>query len=146
MLVNLLENKVEWFPILFETPEQIFHSVAFWLAIALAVAFVVCLFAKKGNNRAKLLKIGGFVTVAYACAVMVASLVFWITDANANGEFLPILFIPIAALVVVIVVCSVLMLKLRAKAVKTVCGVCIGVAVAVEPVDCNGTCKVRTQF
>ncbi len=131
MLVNLLENKVEWFPVLFETPEQIFHSVAFWLAIALAVAFVVCLFAIKGNNRAKLLKIGGFVTVAYACAVMIASLVFWITDANANGEFLPILFIPIAALVVVIVVCSVLMLKLRAKAVKTVCGVCIGVAVIV---------------
>ena len=96
MLQALLSDKAKWFLFSFSTPEEIFRAAATWLAIAAVIAFVVCLFVLKGEKRHKLIRVGTVAGVIYACAVGVASLAFWLSDAGKNGEFLAILFVPLA--------------------------------------------------
>ncbi|MBR2969402.1 MAG: energy-coupled thiamine transporter ThiT [Clostridia bacterium] len=137
MLQALLSDKAKWFLFSFSTPEEIFRAAATWLAIAAVIAFVVCLFVLKGEKRHKLIRVGTVAGVIYACAVGVASLAFWLSDAGKNGEFLAILFVPLAVLVVCVAAWLVALAAAKSRAIKIVFGVCTGCA-AVAALVCMG--------
>ena len=65
----LLADEATWYPVLFDSPLNIARAVAFWLTIALAIAFIVgvaVLTALKNDKRKKFLKVSLITAVAYA--------------------------------------------------------------------------------
>ncbi len=120
-LSSLLASDVEWYPVLFDSPLNAVRSVAIWLTLALALAFLVSALVCKGEKRSKLFKAGIIFAIAYACILGAAYLVFtFLEDGIERILFFPLLFLLLAIATsaillsfkrtpaVYIVVCSVL--------------------------------------
>lgn len=96
MLFSLLAS-AKWYPVLFDSPLNAVRSVATWLTVALAIAFVVCALAIKGEKRAKFFKISLFVAIIFAAAVGVTLLILtFIEDGIVTALFVPLLILIIA--------------------------------------------------
>ena len=96
MYLNALSAAV-WYPIRFDTVHDAVRSVAIWLTLALAAAFIVCALLLKGEKRAKFLKIALLTAVAYACAVCAVFLSFsFAEDGIETLLFVPLLLLLLA--------------------------------------------------
>lgn len=124
MLLSLMSAK--WYPILFDTPMNAVRSVAIWLTVALAIAFVVCAILLKGETRAKFMKISLIFAICYACAVGITFLAF----AFAEDGIKTILFVPLLVLILAVAGSAAMLLFKRNKAVYIVLGCIVGAAVA----------------
>ena len=82
----------KWYPVLFDSPLNIARGVCFWLAIALALSFLVDLLYLKGDLRKKVLKITMLKAVCYASAVGIVLLALtFVEDGIAALLFYPLL-------------------------------------------------------
>lgn len=133
MFLNLLAEESPWYPLRFDTPTNITLSVAIWLTVALAIVFLTCFFAFKGEKRKKFAKYFGFGAIVYACAVGVLFLVLsFIEDGIA-----PILFYPLLALIVVLAGGALTLFFRRDKLTYIVVG-CLAGAALVASLVCMG--------
>ena len=130
MLHTLLsaEAKWTWYLFSFATLEDGFRTVAIWLTLLLAICGAVCAFVLRDEARAKFVRIASVVAICYACVIGIASLAFGLSDAGKEGEFLAILFVPLAALLVSIALWLTAIATGRGKALKIGAIVLVGLA------------------
>ncbi|MBP5466892.1 MAG: energy-coupled thiamine transporter ThiT [Clostridia bacterium] len=105
MFSNLLDSAI-WYPFLFDNAHNTVRSVAIWLTLILAIAFVVVFFALKAKNKptAAFAKISLICTIIYAAALIITFLSF----AFSEDGIVPILFIPLVILIAMIAVGGIL--------------------------------------
>lgn len=124
-LNSLLADKAEWYPILFNTPMNAVRSVAIWLTLALAIAFVVCAILLKGERRAKFLKYSLIAAVAYAVVIAITLLSLSFSEA----EIVTLLFVPLLILILVVAASAIAVYLKRNKIVYIVSGCALAAAV-----------------
>ncbi len=132
----LLADEATWYPISFDSPLNIARAVAFWLTIALAIAFIVgvaVLTALKNDKRKKFLKVSLITAVAYACAVGITLLCMTFAEDGIK----PILFYPLLVLVVLIAVSAVALYFNRSLATKIATG-CLTGGALIATLVCSG--------
>lgn len=137
MSFSLLSTK--WYPILFDTPLNAVRMVAFWLTVAIAIAFVLCAFLLKGELRAKFFKTAIIAVVSYAVTVGI----FLLTLSFAEDELVVILFAPMLALIIAVAASAFTLYLKRNKITYTVCG-CICGAALIAALVCMGIYNVDT--
>lgn len=97
MFLSNLMADTTWYPVTFDSPMNIARGVFFWLAIALAVTFLVCVFVMQGETRSKFLHYSLFGALGYACVVGIALLVLtFLEDGIAALLFAPLLVLLLA--------------------------------------------------
>lgn len=135
MLFNLLDGAI-WYPFLFDSAHNIVRSVAIWLTVILALAFVITFFVLKQKNKstAKFVKASLICTLIYAAAIIITFLSF----AFSEDGIVPILFIPLVILVVAIAAGSVLISLKRSKINVIITASVIGAAL-VATIVCIAT-------
>lgn len=94
LLSTLLADEAEWYPVLFDSPLNIARGIAFWLTIALALAFAVCALVLRGETRKKFLRFFLPAAALYACAVGLILLILTFLEDGINV----ILFVPLLVL------------------------------------------------
>ncbi|MBE7088088.1 MAG: energy-coupled thiamine transporter ThiT [Clostridiales bacterium] len=121
MYYNLLSDIV-WYPILFDSPINVLRGVAFWLTIALAVAFTVNMLLANGDLRKKCARIWLIGAVIYACMLGVAFL--WLTF--SEDGIVTILFVPLLILILTVLVGAITLNFIRTKPVVigVICAIC----------------------
>lgn len=124
-LSSLLASSAEWYPILFDTPMNAVRSVAIWLTLALAIAFVVCAILLKGERRAKFLKYSLIAAVAYAVLVAITLL----SLSFSEDGIVTLLFVPLLVLIIVVAACAIAVYLKRNKIVYIVSGCALAAAV-----------------
>lgn len=122
---SLLADEAEWYPVLFDTPLNATRSVAIWLTLALAIAFVVCALVFKDERRAKFLKISLITAVVYAVAVGITLL----SLSFSEDGIATILFVPLLILLIVVAADAVVLAFKRNKIVYIATGCAFGAAV-----------------
>ena len=132
-LNSLLASETVWYPVLFDSPHNAVRSVAIWLTLALTVAFVVSAFVIKGENRARFLKISLIAAVIYACVLGAIFLVF----AFVEDGIKPVLFIPLAVLIVAIAANAIL-LSVRKNRVTLLISACAVGGALIATLVCMG--------
>ncbi len=132
-LYSLLANETVWYPVLFDSPHNAVRSVAIWLTLALAVAFVVIAFVIKGENRTKFLKISLIAAVVYACVLGAVFLGFAFVEDGVK----PVLFIPLAVLIVAIAA-SAILLSVRKNRVSLLISACAVGGALIATLICMG--------
>ncbi len=133
MLSNLLAEQAVWYPVLFDNAHNSVRSVAIWLTLALAVAFIATFFSlkKTGKDTKSFLKISLISAVIYAAALSVVFLSF----SFAEEGIVPILFIPLVILITVITVCAVLIVIKKNKIIL-ICSACVIGAAIIATIAC----------
>lgn len=121
---SLLADKAKWYPILFDSPMNAVRSVATWLTIALAIAFIVCALVLKGETRAKFMKISLISAIAYAAVVGITLLGFTFAEDGIKV----ILFIPLLILIVAVAASAIVIAFKRNKIIYIVAGCIVGAA------------------
>ena len=132
MLLNSLLDTT-WYPITFDSPMNIARGVAFWLTVALAIAFVVCALVLKGDTRKKFLKISLIVAIVYACVIGFTLLILTYLK---KGITL-ILFIPLLLLLLGIAGSAIAIFFKPAKLTFIIAG-CVTGAAAIAALVCMG--------
>lgn len=123
MVTSLLAS-TKWYPILFDSPLNAVRSVATWLTVAIAIAFVLCALLLKGETRTKFLKIGLISVIVYATAVGVTLLALTF----AEDGIVTILFVPILILLVAVGASGITLYFVRNKLAYIICGSVTGAA------------------
>ena len=111
-----------WYPTLFDTPLNALRSTAIWLSVFLFIAYLVCLFALKGEKRDRLYALSRPVVITYACALCTLFLVFSFYEDGIQ----PILFFPLLILLSAIAVSAILLRKKRSKGWYITLGCIVG--------------------
>lgn len=124
MLPNSLLAETIWYPVYFDSPLNIVRAVAFWLTVALAIAFVVCALVLKAERRAKFLKISAFVAIVYACVVGLTLLILTFTSDGITT----ILFVPLLLLVIALSASAMVLYFKRNLPVYITTGAVVGAA------------------
>ena len=119
--VSLL-NGWTWYPTLFDTPLNALRSTAIWLSVSLFIAYLVCLFALKGEKRDRLRTLTRPAIITYACALCTLFLVFSFYEDGIQ----PILFFPLLILLSAIAVSAILLHKKRSKGWYITLGCIVG--------------------
>lgn len=132
-LFNLLDEKTEWYPVLFDTVPNILRSVAIWLTIAAAVAFLCVFFALRPEKRMKFAKIYGIAAIAYACVLGVMFLVLSFLE----DGIVTLLFVPLLVLILVLGASALLLCLRRTKLTYIVAGI-VSAAALVAALVCIG--------
>ena len=112
MFLHSLLDGLTWYPTLFDTPLNATRSVAIWLTVSLFIAYMVCIFVLKGENRKRFFAITHPIAILYACALCALFLILSFLEDGIQ----PILFIPLFILLCSITACA---LILRVKRTKT---------------------------
>ncbi|MGN1077726.1 MAG: hypothetical protein ACI4ST_04360, partial [Candidatus Gallimonas sp.] len=133
MLLNSLLASAKWYPTLFDSPMNIVRGIAFWLTIALAITFVLCVTLLKGDTKKKFLRASFFFVIAYACVVGITLLSLTFAEDGINL----IVFLPIVVLIVVVAGSAVALALKRNKVVYAVTGALVGAA-AIAVLVCMG--------
>ena len=132
MLLNSL-LATTWYPIAFNSPMNIARGVAFWLTVAIALAFVICTIVLKGEARKKSLRYWLLGGVIYACAVGLMFLIWTFVDDGISA----LAFAPLLVLIVAIGTCAVLIAWKPNKTMITVSASVVGAAL-VATLVCMG--------
>ena len=123
----LLAEKLEWYPIRFDTTDNAVRSVIFWLTAAIAVAFALLLFLLNGEKKEKFLKTSPYFVVPYAVVLAVYFFVKATVEAAKGGEIVGGLFVPMIVLLAILAAGAFVFAKLRSRAA----GILIGVLVLI---------------
>lgn len=132
MSFNLLADTT-WYPILFDTTHNIARSVAIWLTLAIAVAFVATFFILKSKDKstAAFVKYSVISDVIYAAIIAIVFLSF----SFAEDGIVPILFIPLVILITVIAACAVL-IAIKKNKIVLICSACATGAAIIATIVC----------
>lgn len=114
MFLHSLLDSVTWYPTLFDTPLNTVRSIAIWLTFALVVAYLVCSFALKTENRKRVSKAFTIAITEYACALCI---LFLILSFKEDGIEL-ILFLPLLILLCTIAASAIFLSFYRTKTVR----------------------------
>ena len=114
-----------WYPVTFDSQMNIVRGVFFWIAVALAVGFLLCVILFKNEARKKFLKFSLYVAIVYAgiVGIVLLDLTF------AEDGIAQLLFIPILVLLLTIVGCGALIAAHRSKVTFAIAGCLVGAAV-----------------
>ena len=122
MFLHSLLDGLTWYPTLFDTPLNAVRSVAIWLSLLLFIAYLVCGFALKCENRKRLFTRTHHVAIAYACALCILFLTLSLLEDGIE----PILFIPLLILLCSITVSAFLLRVKRTKGWYILLGCLVG--------------------
>ncbi len=122
MYLSLLSANLKWYPLLFDSPLNVARGVCFWLTIALALAFLICLPFFRGANRKKFLKIFLLSVLFYALCVGVLLLSFTFAEDGLNV----LLFAPLLTLFTVCGASAFVLVFRRKKSLLIASGCCVG--------------------
>ena len=111
MIFNALAVEIEWFLFATDSPLSIARTIALWLTIALALAFLIAFFLLKGQRRKSFATISGRVAIVYACLLGILFLVLSFLD----GGIVTILFVPLLVLLLVFAACGTMLSFYRTK-------------------------------
>ena len=112
MFLHSLLDGLTWYPTLFDTPLNAARSIAIWLSFLLFIAYLVCIFALKGENRKSFFTITRPLTIVYACALCILFLTLSLVE---DGIQL-ILFIPLIILLCTVLSSAIILRVKRTKA------------------------------
>ena len=116
-------ESAKWYPILFDSPLNVVRAVAFWLTIALLIAFIVVMIVTyKKPIWQSIKKFAGLGFVLYASALVILSLVFGFY----NDSIVPLLFYPILVFLLLLMASSILLFFKKEKVYKITCFSCLG--------------------
>ena len=121
MFFNLLADIV-WYPTLFDSPINVLRGVAFWVTVALIVAFATHMLLTNGDLRKKCAKLWLIGAVIYACFLGIAFL--WLTFSEDGIQ--PLLFIPLLILVIFIGASAITLYftKKKVAVIVVISGIC----------------------
>lgn len=139
MVFNSLLASTKWYPLLFDTPLNAVRMVAFWLTVAIVIAFVLCAIFLKGETRAKFFKTAIVAVVSYAVTVSV----FLLTLSFAEDEIVAMLFAPLLVLIIAVAASAFTLYLKRNKITYIVCGSICGAAL-VAALVCMGIYNADT--
>ena len=111
MFLHSLLDGWTWYFTLFDTPLNAVRSIAIWLSLSLVIAYLVCSFALKGENRKSFFTIARPAIILYACALCTLFLILSFQEDGIEK----ILFIPLLVLLCAIAFSTIL---LRVKHTK----------------------------
>lgn len=132
MFYSLLTS-AKWYPVLFDSPLNAVRSVATWLTVALAIAFVVCAFTVKGEKRAKFFRISLIIAIIFAAIVGVTLLILTFSE----DGIVTALFVPLLILIISIAASGVTLYFVRNKTVYIAAG-CVTGAALIATLICMG--------
>ena len=115
-LYSLLDG-VTWYPTLFDTPLNTVRSASIWLTLALVIAYLVCSFALKTENRKGFLKIFSPIAIEYVCVLCA---LFLVLSFKEDGIEL-LLFLPLLILLCIIAISAVVLSLRRTKITVILC-------------------------
>ncbi len=124
MSINTLLASVKWYPVLFDSALNAMRSIAFWLTVAIAIAFALCVILLHGDNRKKFLKPALIAIIAYAAAVGVALLALTLSE----DGIVVLLFVPLLILILAVAASAVTLFLKRNKLVYIITGSVTGAA------------------
>lgn len=124
MSINTLLASVKWYPVLFDSALNAMRSIAFWLTVAIAIAFALCVILLHGDNRKKFLKPAIIAIIAYAAAVGVALLALTLSE----DGIVVLLFVPLLILILAVAAAAVTLFLKRNKLVYIITGSVTGAA------------------
>lgn len=124
MSINTLLASVKWYPVLFDSALNAMRSIAFWLTVAIAIAFALCVILLHGDNRKKFLKPAIIAIIAYAAAVGVALLALTLSE----DGIVVLLFVPLLILILAVAASAVTLFLKRNKLVYIITGSVTGAA------------------
>lgn len=124
MFLNTLLSGWTWYPVLFDTPLNIVRSVAIWLTLALVIAYMVCAFALKSEQKKQFFSLSLYAVIAYACALCALFLILSFQEDGIET----ILFIPLLCLLLSIAVSALILVFKRTKTVCIALGILCGSA------------------
>lgn len=109
MFNNLLADTTTWYPILFNTTENVVRSVAIWLTLVFVIAVAIAAAILKDGRRKKFLKFALIFAIIYACVIGIVFLTFKFIENKQDEAFLTILFVPLALLILSIAASALLL-------------------------------------
>lgn len=124
MSINTLLASVKWYPVLFDSALNAMRSIAFWLTVAIAIAFALCVILLHGDNRKKFLKPAIIAIIAYAAAVGIALLALTLSE----DGIVVLLFVPLLILILAVAASAVTLFLKRNKLVYIITGSVTGAA------------------
>lgn len=124
MSINTLLASVKWYPVLFDSALNAMRSIAFWLTVAIAIAFALCVILLHGDNRKKFLKPAIIAIIAYAAAVGVTLLALTLSE----DGIVVLLFVPLLILILAVAASAVTLFLKRNKLVYIITGSVTGAA------------------
>ncbi len=124
MSINTLLASVKWYPVLFDSALNAMRSIAFWLTVAIAIAFALCIILLHGDNRKKFLKPAIIAIIAYAAAVGVTLLALTLSE----DGIVVLLFVPLLILILAVAASAVTLFLKRNKLVYIITGSVTGAA------------------
>lgn len=115
---------MKWYPVLFDSALNAMRSIAFWLTVAIAIAFALCVILLHGDNRKKFLKPAIIAIIAYAAAVGVTLLALTLSE----DGIVVLLFVPLLILILAVAASAVTLFLKRNKLVYIITGSVTGAA------------------
>ena len=122
-----------WYPVTFDSQMNIVRGVFFWIAIALAIGFLLGVFLFKNEARKKFLKFSLYAAIVYAgvVGIVLLDLTF------AKDGIATLLFAPILVFLLTVIGCGALIAAYRSKTTYIIAGCLVGAA-AVAVLVCMG--------
>lgn len=124
MFLHSLLDGWTWYFTLFDTPLNAVRSIAIWLSFSLVIAYLVCSFALKGENRKRFFTIVRPAIILYACALCALFLILSLQEDGIEK----ILFIPLLVLLCAIAFSTILLRVKHTKVWHIALGSIVGCA------------------
>lgn len=113
-----------WYPVTFNSQMNIVRGVFFWIAVALAIGFLLGVILSRNEARRKFLKFSLYAAIVYAGVVGIVLLdLTFAEDGTAQ-----LLFIPLLVLLLTVVGCGALIAAHRSKVTYVIAGCLVGAA------------------
>lgn len=124
MFLHSLLSEWTWYIAKFDSPLNAVRSIATWLSVLLLIAYLVCSFTLKTDNRKAFSRVASPIIVGYVCVL--CGLFLTLTFMEDGVEL--ILFIPLLILLCSVAASSIFLAFYRTKTVYTVLGIVVGCA------------------
>lgn len=122
MFFHSLLDGWKWYPTLFDTPLNAVRSIAIWLSLSLAIAYLVCSFSLNGENRKRFFAFAHPTAITYVCALCA---LFLILSFQEDGIEL-ILFLPLLILLCTVAVGAIALTFKQSKSLRVILGFAVG--------------------
>ena len=120
------DKSATWYPILFDTPTNIVRAVAFWLTIALIIAFLVLFFTLRKKPIWKEIKRYSILgIILYVASLVVISLVCGFVE----DKIVPLLFYPILIFLLLVIASSLLLFFKKNRVIMIFCLSALGASI-----------------
>lgn len=146
--MNLISAQIKQFIINFSTPKSTAVSISFWLILAFAITFVVCVLAIKDEKKRTLCNKILFVCFSVLVLGIIATFLALEGKEAKEDEMSPMLYIPLSIFAIILVVTVILNVTMKKKFVKIItasilCASIISVIICLSVYYSNGDALVN---